>query len=205
VEGNGLERLVVGLLERACRQIWGFPPRMIPFIVARMGAVRGLLWFMVNMPRYLLTLRALGTVRTHLACVAISLHNGCRYCAYGHAYALELIYLRDRDRLFPVDAGTIASWLDLDARQLGARLRDVLQQAGLQAEALWVDCTLALAAGDQQPVDDAEARLAHLVGMVGLMNEVAVANCVEPDEAHDTINKNVAVKERHASLRAATT
>lgn len=195
-------QLVIGTLAATCRLMWGFPPRMIPFIVESMGTARGLHWFMVNMPRYLWTLYVLGPVRTHLACVVISLHNGCTYCAFGHAYALELLYLRDRDHLFPLDARTIASWLGLEPRLLGARMRGVLEQAGLHVEAIWVDRILALATGEQQPVDADEVRLARLVPIVGLMNTVAIANCVEPDEAHDTINKNTALKERYTALRA---
>lgn len=200
--GDSQNELVVGMLERICRLLWGFPPRMIPFIIKRMGTVRGLWWFIANMPRYLATLHVLGPIRAHLACVVISLHNGCIYCAYGHTYAIELLYFRDRGRLFPLDSEMLAGWLHLEPRQLAAQLRRVLQDAGLHVEALWVDRTLALATGDLAPVDRAEARLAHLVRMVGAMNEIAIAYGVKPDQAHDTINKSWALKEHHAALRA---
>ena len=199
---NGLERLVTGLLAAMCRALWGFTPRMIPHIVHRLGPGRALAWFAANMPRYLWTMQVLGPLRTHLAAVAISLHNGCTYCAYGHAFALELIYLRDRGRLFPVDAATLAGWRDLPARELGSRLRRALQEAGLHVEALWVDRTLALASGEQRPVDGDEARIAHMVRMLGRMNRIAVEAGVEPDEAQNPINKNTALKERYAQLRA---
>jgi alkylhydroperoxidase family enzyme len=156
------------------------------------------------MPRLLWTMQVLGPLRTHLAAVAISLHNGCTYCAYGHAYALELIYLRDRGRLFPVDARTLADWKDVPVRELGQRLRRVLQEAGLHAETLWVDRTLALAAGLTRPVDVDEARIAHLVRMLGRMNRIAVEAGVEPDEAQNPINKDRALKEQYAELRAVT-
>ena len=178
MDATGLDRLVVRMLQAACRVMWGFPPRMIPFIVGRMGAVRAVVWFARNMPRYMSTLKVLGPVRTHLACVTISLRNGCSYCAYGHAYALELFHLRDRDRL-----------------------RAVLQQAGLHVEALWVDRTLDLVAG-AGPMDAAEARIAHLVRMVGTMNGIATANDVPCDEAQSTINKDRALKARYTTLRA---
>lgn len=200
--GGSPNRLVVGMLEAICRMLWGFPPRMIPFIIASAGTVRGLWWFATNMPRYLATLHALGPIRTHLACVVISLHNGCVYCAFGHAYAVELLYFRERGRLFPLDARTLSEWTELEPRRLAAKLHVVLQEAGLHVEALWVDRTLGLATGEQRPVDAEEVRLAHLVRMVGRMNEVAIANAVEPDQAHDTVNKNWALKEHHAALRA---
>jgi alkylhydroperoxidase family enzyme len=194
--------VVAGLLGACCRLLWGFAPRMIPVVVERKGAWAALQWFAANMPRMLLTMRVLGPLRTHLACVVISLHNRCVYCAFGHAHALELIYFRSRGRLFPLDARALDGWLGLHPRELGDRLRAVLQQAGLHAEALWVDRTLGLVTGDQQPIDRAEARLAHLVGMVGEMNRIANAEGVEPDEAHDPINKDEALKRRHEARRA---
>jgi alkylhydroperoxidase family enzyme len=196
--------VVIGVLGSVCRRMWGFTPRMIPMFVERMGARQAAAWFAANMPRYLYCLHVLGPVRTHLACIAISLRNGCSYCAFGHAYALELVYLRDRDRLFPLGAATIATWLEMDARRLRRRLRDVLQRAGLHAEAIWVDRTLDLAEG-ARPADRNEARIADLVQIVGTMNSIAVAGQAEPDEAHDTVNKDTALKARHSAMWATTT
>lgn len=202
MEQNRLEGLVTRVLHALCRALWGYSPRMIPHIVHRMGPVRAVVWFAANMPRYLMTMHVLGPLRFHLACMAISLHNNCTYCAFGHAYALELIYLRDRDRLFPVDARTLARWLDLPPRELTRRLHAVLREAGLPVEALWVDRTLTLAGGDHQPMDEQEARIAHLVHMLATMNRIAIESGVEPDEAQNPINKDTAIKERCAALRA---
>ncbi|GAA4549399.1 hypothetical protein GCM10023175_37400 [Pseudonocardia xishanensis] len=183
--------------------MWGFSPRMIPHIVAALGAGGALRWFAANMPRYLVSMRVLGGQRVHLAGTVISLHNGCLYCAYGHGYALELLYLRDRDRLFPLDARALESWLGLPPRELGARIQEVLRSAGMHAEAVWADTALALVRGEQAPVDAAEHRLAHLVRMFGTMNRIAVAaGCHEPDEAQNPVNKDAAVKRRNAALRA---
>ncbi len=200
-----LERLVTRLLEALCRVMWGFAPRMIPHIVRSLGPGRSVVWFAANMPRLLWTMHVLGPLRTHLAAVAISLYNGCAYCAYGHAFALELIYLRDRGRLFPVDARTLATWQDLPPRELAQRLRRLLHEAGLQTETMWVDRTLAIAAGATRPVDGDEARIAHLVRMLGRMNRIAVEAGVEPDQAQNPINKNTGLKKRYAELRAAAT
>ena len=197
-----LDRTVVGILEAMGRRMWGFPPQIMALVVAEMGATGAALWFARNMPRFLHTRRVLGPLRTHLACIAVSLHNSCTYCAYGHAYALELLYLRDRGRLFPLDAATLASWLDLEPRELADRLHKLLEDAGMHAEVLWVDRTIGLATGTYTPVDRDEARLRHLVGMVGTMNRVAVDRAAEPDEAHDPVNKDAAVKARHAEMRS---
>jgi hypothetical protein len=194
---------VTSVVQACCRQLWGFSPAVIAGVVQDKGPLRSLLWFIANMPRYLTTMRVLGPVRTHLACATISLNNGCAYCAFGQAYALELIYLRDTGQLFPLDVSTLSDWLDLEPRQLGARLREVLREAGLHSELVWVDLTLAFAAGEQQPIDDAEVRLAHLVRMISEMNRIADATGAVPDGAQDAVNKDVGLKARHAALRHA--
>jgi hypothetical protein len=64
-----------------------------------------------------------------------------------------------------------------------------------------VDRTLALARGEQRAVDPQEARIEHLVRMFALLNGVAIAGKLEPDNAHDPINKDRALKARNAALR----
>jgi hypothetical protein len=199
--GHGVDRLAVRLLERFGKRLWGFPPRLMSHIVAERGGVRALSWFVGNMPRYQRTLRVLGPLRTHLACTLVSLHNGCQYCSFGHAYALELHYLKQRDKLFPADAPTMSQWLGLDPAELRQRMVDVLERADLHSEVLWVDRTLAMVSGSQRPVDRNEARIAHLVRMFAVLNAVGKAGAVTPDEAHDPINKDAALKDRNAQLR----
>ncbi len=195
--------VAVGLLESLGRSLWGFPPRLMAPMVEQLGPFRAIVWFAANMPRYERTLRVLGPLRTHLVAVTVSLHNGCRYCTYGHAYALELVHLHERDVLFPIDAQTLADWRELSPVELRDRLRDLLQEAGLHREVLWVDRTLAMATGAQRPMDGDEARIAHLVRMFGVLNAVGIAAQPEPDEAHDPLNKDVALKSRYSELRAA--
>jgi len=195
---------VTSAVQACCRQLWGFSPAVIAGVVQDKGPLRALLWFTANMPRYLTTMRVLGPVRTHLACATISLNNGCTYCAFGQAYALELIYLRNTGRLFPLDVRTLSDWLDLEPRLLGVRLREVLREAGLHSELVWVDLTLAFAAGDQQPIDDDEVRLTHLVRMISEMNRIADATGAAPDGAQNPVNKYIGLKARHAALRHAT-
>ncbi|SHL25956.1 hypothetical protein SAMN05443637_122111 [Pseudonocardia thermophila] len=195
--------LVIRLIGRMCTSMWGFTPDVIPAMVAEMGAARAVMWFAANFPRFLVTLYVLGPIRTHLAALTISLYNGCTYCAYGRAHALELIYLRDEGRLFPVDARTLASWRDLSRRELTVRLRGLLEESGLHAEVIWVERTLALVAGDTGPMNATEARIAHLCRMVGTMNRIALATGVQPDGAHDAVNKDDALKARLAQLQSA--
>lgn len=195
--------LLVRLIGRMCAAMWGFMPDVMPAMVESMGTRRAAIWFAANFPRYLVTLYVLGPVRTHLACLTISLFNGCTYCAYGRAHALELLYLRDRGRLFPVDACTLSSWRDLPRRELERRLRRVLEGAALHAEVIWVESTLSLIAGETDPIDATEARIEHLCRMVSTMNRIAIEAGAQPDQAHDAINKDVALKARLAELQSA--
>lgn len=197
------KRLAIRGLEALCRMMWGFPPTIITLVVDAMGPMRAIGWFAAHMPRFLTSRVVLGPVRVHLACIVVSLRNGCAYCAYGHVYALELLYLRQHGRLFPLDAKALDAWYGLDARALRNRLRSVLAAAGMHTEAIWVDRIIELAEGSQAPVDAAEARLAHVIRMADTASRIAVAKGAPPDEAHDPVNKDVAVKARHAELRAA--
>jgi hypothetical protein len=197
------KRLAVRGLEALCRAMWGFPPTIIRLVVDHMGPLRAIGWFGAHMPRFLVSRVVLGPVRVHLACIVVSLRNGCAYCAYGHVYALELLYLRQRGRLFPIDATALDEWYDLDARTLRVRLRTALANAGLHTEAIWVDRIVALAEGSQTPVDPAEVRLAHVIRMADTASRIAAAGNAAPDEAHDPVNKDAAVKARHAELRSA--
>jgi hypothetical protein len=198
------KRLAVRGLEALCRMMWGFPPTIITLIVDHMGPMRAIGWFGTHMPRFLTSRVVLGPVRVHLACIVVSLRNGCGYCAYGHVYALELLYLRQHGRLFPLDAKALDEWYGLDARALRNHLRTVLVTAGLHTEAIWVDRIVALAEGSQTPVDAAEVRLAHVIRMVDTASRIAAADNATPDEAHDPVNKDAAVKAQHAALRSAT-
>ncbi len=200
-----MDRLVVRALSAACRAMWGFAPSVLSALVDRMGWRAALVWFATNMPRYQLSLLMLGPLRFHLSAMIISMRNGCGYCAHGHGYALELIYLRDRDRLFPLDATTTPDWFDLDSRSFAARMRDVLQDAGMHAEALWADrtCELVdgLVLGTAAPADRDEQRVAHLARMIGTMNRIAVDAGVAPEQAQNPVNKDAEVKRRHEALR----
>jgi AhpD family alkylhydroperoxidase len=196
-------RLVVRGLEAMCTVMWGFPPTIIALIVDHMGTAGAIRWFVANMPRYLVSTAVLGPIRAHLACVVTALRNGCIYCAHGHVYALELLDVRDHGRLFPIDANALDEWFGLDARALRRKLHAALAEAGLHTEVVWADRIVALADGSQQPVDGDEARIVHLMRMSDTMNEIAVSARIRPEEAQDPVNKNAALKARHAALRAA--
>lgn len=197
-----LDRLATGLLEGLGKEYWGFVPRLAGATVEQLGAARAVGWSLGSIHRYDRALRALGPLRTQLICMSIALHNRCRYNAYGHAYAAELIYFRKRGRLLPIDPKALSEWLDLHPSELRDRLCDMLQHADLHVEVIWIDRTLALASGEQEAVDQDEARIAHLVRVFSVLDAVAIAAKIEPDEAHDPINKDTALRARHAAMRS---
>lgn len=200
--GSRLDRIAVGILHHLGRRRWGFPPGIIGPLVRHLGPVKALSWTLRAAHRYDRAMRALGPLRTHLTCVAISLVNGCRYGAHGHAYALELHHLDLHAQLFPVPAATVAGWAGLPRNEVRSRLRDALMRADLHVEQIWVDRALDLADGGQ-PIDEQEARVAHLVGVLATLNAVGIAAHPSPDEAHDPLNKDTRLRTRLAALRSA--
>jgi hypothetical protein len=201
--GGLLDRVAVRQMGRAAERRWGFRPTIQPYLIKQLGAFGGLRWGYQHMARYIAVNRALGPIRTHLACVTISQLNGCRYTARGHGLALELHYLRERDKLLPVDADTLAEWAGLPRAELRSKLAAALMSANLHVELMWVDKTIALVEGSQRPIDGDEARLAHLIAQFQVLNAVGVAAQPEYDEAHDSINRDEELKARLAALRTA--
>jgi len=200
--GSRLDRAAVRVLQQLARQRWGFPPSIMRPLVRQLGPLRAVRWMWRANHRYERAQRALGPVRTHLACLTISLFNGCRYCAHGHAYALELHHLDRTGRLVPEPATAVVGWAGLPRNEVRSRLRDALMRADLHVELIWVDRTLDLADGGQ-PIDDQEVRIAHLVGVFDTLNAVGIAGQPPLEEAHDPLNKDIRLKTRHAALRAA--
>ncbi len=180
-------------------------PRLMAPAVRQLGPLRALRWFAWNMPLYLRTLTVFGGLRTHLVGAAISLINGCPYCIYGEAYAFQLIHLRDRGFLFPLDEHAMGQLCGQSPAVIRNCLVDALQQAGLHGEVPVLDRTIALAAGDdRRPTEPDDVRLAHLVGMLGVLNSVGVTYQVRKasGEALDPVNKEGPLKRRYARLRA---
>ena len=198
-----LEGAAVWVLGEISRRRWGFRPSILPDIVEHLGPIRGARWLARSAGVYDSTSRALGSVRTHLVCMTVSQLNGDSYSAYGHAYAMELIYLRRYDRLFPVDAEAMAGWAGLPRAELRGRLRDALNGTDLQVELMWVDRTLAFVEGSQPPIDEDERRVAQLVDIANIFNAISVATRPPHDQAFSPINKDVRLKTRLAALRAA--
>mgnify|MGYP001192845240 CR=1 FL=1 len=188
---NGpLRRHAVRFLDELARRRWGFVPELASFLVTEMGLVRAVIWFTGNLLRYEVALRTLGPLRTHLVGLTVSLVRGCRFAAVGHSYALELVYLRDHNRLLPVSAGTICEWTGLSPKEVRTRLAEVLQRAGLPLEVLWVDRTITLLEGAQPPIDKSEVRVYHLARMMEMLAAAGLAGAPAPDEEREDSEAN---------------
>ncbi|MBV9312593.1 MAG: hypothetical protein JO100_02400 [Pseudonocardia sp.] len=203
---GALERGATVLLEHVGTRLWGFPPRLMSPIVTQLGPIRALSWFVCNMPQYERTLSVFGAVRTHLLCTTISLINGCRYCSYGHGYALGLAYLHEHGRLFPLSERTLGELCGLAPGVIRHHIVKAVHRAGLHNELRWLERAITLTtAEDQRPTDYDDARISHLVRMFGVLNSVGNADNTEPDEAHSPLNKDYHLKLRYAELWAAST
>lgn len=142
---SATQRGVTAILEGIVRRLWGFPPRLLGEIVADLGPLRALAWVTRNMPRYQRTFRVFGALRTHLMCFAISLVNDCRYCAHGDGLGLQLAYLRDHGRLFPLGERASEALCGQSPALIRHRLTLALHRAGLHGEVPWLDRTMTLA------------------------------------------------------------
>lgn len=194
------KRLAVAVLEGTASRLWGFPPRLMPHIVDELGALRALGWFVANMPRYESTRTQLGPLQTHVLSVAISLLNGCPYCTYAHAYPLQLLYLRDYGRLFPLDEHAIVALHRLGIDELLEQLRAALRQAALHELLPTLDRMIELRAGAPARGEHDE-RLQHLLRMFGVLNACGIKGDVQRDQAHDPINKDAQLWARYRALR----
>jgi hypothetical protein len=197
-----LDGLAVGLLHRLGTRLWGFPPLLMPALVERLGALRTLAWFVRNMPRYERTRKTLGPLRTHLLATAVSLVNCCEYCAFGHAYAFDLIHLRDRGRPFPLSTDEIVALRGGEPARIREQLAAALADAGLPDEDCHLGRVLSLMSGRTHPVGAQDARLAHLIDMFAVLNDTGIVCGVTPDQAHDPVNKDTRLKAELARLRA---
>lgn len=197
-------RIGTDLLETIGSVLWGFKPNLMKHIVEQYGTWPSLTWFVRNMPTYEKTLKAWGPIRTHLLAVEISVLNSCPYCTYGHAYALQLHYLKARGKLMPVDENTIVSWHELPEADVVDRFQQLIDSADLLPERPVLEQMLLLRQGKTQPVSEEGHRIVHLLQMFAFLNQCGVRGQTLPDQAHDPINKDLALRQEYKRLRSAT-
>jgi hypothetical protein len=197
------QKLATRILCAVIARRWGLPPSLIREMTIRMGAGATLTWFVKNLPRYEVTRTKWGVLRIHLACIAVSLLNGCSYCTYAHAYAFELAYFQERGRLFPLDEYELVRLRNGTDEELRAALVGLLGDNGLAKEVPVVDRLWGLKFDGLAPANDDDRRMKHLLEMFDVLNYCAIDSRVPLDEAHDPINKDQGLKLRYAEARLA--
>ncbi len=189
-------------LERVGKTLWGFRPNLMHDIVDRHGPMKSVGWFARNMPYYERILRDWGPIRTHLVATIASTLNGCRYCTYGHAYALELHYFATHDRLMAADEREIESWCSLDDHEVEVRFRRLLFDSSLEEELPVLNRLLELRSGAEPASSTDDRYTAHLLSMFDFLNSCGIGAATATDEAHDPINKDVDLRRRYDERRS---
>lgn len=200
MSGTLSQRMAVGILRGLTTKIWGAPPFLLPQIVEHLGPFGALAWFAKNLPEYEAILKAWGPLRTHLLCVEASLLNGCSYCVHAHAYAFELHYFRDKQRLFPLDEHALIALRDGSDDELRQALKAALIAGQMPEEEALFDRLWRLKLGGE-PGDDTDRRITHLLQMFEMLNFCGISSRTPFDHAHDPINKDDELKLRYAEAR----
>jgi len=198
-------KVATTLLEGFANRLWGVKPGLMAHFVDQHGSAPALAWFVRHMPRYERILKRWGPLRTHLLSSAVSTLNGCAYCTFGHAHAFQLHYLQKYDRLFPLDENAMTALHDQGETQTIVSLSAALRKADLESE---IPLLLRLQSLRSDPGarslaararDDAD--LKHLIKMFAALNACGIKGQVEPDAAHDPINRDGELKQRYLWLR----
>lgn len=211
---NLASRAATAILEMVGNQLWGVKPRLMVHFVDQHGAGGALLWFLRHMPRYERILKNRGPLRTHLLSSAISTSNGCGYCTFGHAYAFQLHYLKNHNRLFPLDEADIIALHEQGLTAQISKLAEALEVAQIPDEIpplrrlerllkrRSIDSSVEGKVSEHENTTDTQdADIEHLIKMFADLNACGINAQVLPDEAHDPINKNAELRARYQSLR----
>ncbi|MEM9944749.1 MAG: hypothetical protein AAF810_01610 [Cyanobacteria bacterium P01_D01_bin.36] len=198
---NPFQSTAVFVLETFCDQLWGFKPNLIRPLVRQKGAVRSLFWFIPNMLKYEGILERWGPIRTHLVAVHLCAINGCRYCVFGHAYALELTYLKQTGQLFPLTEHQLMNLCGQNEADILTTLQHALTEANLNGEILTLQRLGELYHRPELATTQSDHQLTHLIRLFATLNACGIKSNLQTDQAHDPINKNRAMRDRYQALR----
>lgn len=194
-------QVAISLLELVGRGLWGFKPNLMQHIVDQHGPGKALAWFVQNMPTYEKTLKEWGAIRTHLLATEISVLNGCPYCTYGHAYALQLHYLKEKGQVMSVDEQDMVAWHMLSEAEAIEQFRSLIQSSALLSEGQILERMLVLRQGSEQPMAGDDLKIMHLLKMFSFLNQCGIRGKTDPDQAHDPINKDDELRREYHRLR----
>lgn len=195
-----LQAPAIFLLETLGEHLWGFKPALMSAFVQQRGALRSVVWFLRHQPKYERILEEWGPLRTHFLVATISALNGCPYCTYGHAYALGLHYLRQHDERFPLSEAQFVALYHLRPEESQLQLTEALHSARLSGEVFYLQRVLELRQTRSLATTATDADLLHLITMFAALNRCGIACALQPDQAHDPINRNRALRDRYAAL-----
>lgn len=216
------DRVATRVLTGVSSKLWDLRANLMEDIVEQHGPVRSVGWFAKNMPAYEKILANWGPLRTHLVATALSLVNGCRYCAYGHAYAFQLHYFEQRQQLYSLSEQEMIDLVDEDLdivlteadpgsdEATGARLSreqavaqilyDSMTESDISDEIPIIERALELRE-TRSPDGEDDERLLHLVDMFAFLNSCGIKASTTPDGDHDPINKNSELRDRYDQAR----
>ena len=200
-----MNKIAQTILETIGNTLWGFKPNLMKHIVDQHGAGSSLAWFVRNMPKYENTLKEWGPIRTHLIATQISVLNGCPYCTYGHAYALQLHYFKHTKGLLPVDEHGMVNWHRMDESEIIKRFREVVESSDLKSDLPFFDRLLTLRHEQDKATSDDDKKIVHLIEMFQFLNQCGINGNTPSDQAHDPINKETELRQEYSRLRSQNT
>jgi len=203
LQANPFRATATFAIETFYDQLWGFKPNIVAPLVQQKGAVRSLLWAIRNTLKYTNTLERQGPLRTHLLTATISTINGCAYCTFAQAFALQLHYLQQTSTLFPLTEREIVNLCGQAKNQILSTLSRSLTHTPLESEALSLQRLSELHHSPSLATTAQDHQLAHLLKMFATLNTCGIRNHLPTDQAHSPINKNRALRDRYFTLRAA--
>lgn len=171
-------------------------------IVHQHGGFTSLKWFISHMPRYEKILKKYGPLRTHFLATEISVLNGCAYCIYGHAYALQLHYFRQYNTLVPLDEHEFLAMANASQPDKINQLRGLLNDSELTHEKHDFEEMLSLYSSESQVQGELSSDIYHLIVMFRFLNLCGIQGCTNPDGPHDPINKDLALQSEYAIARS---
>ncbi|MGD1866897.1 MAG: hypothetical protein ACFB0D_20290 [Phormidesmis sp.] len=200
---NPFRATAIFLIEIFYDQLWGFKPNIVRPVVAQKGAVRSLFWFARNSLKYASTLEQWGPLRTHLLTTSISAINGCPYSVFGQAFALQLTYLKQTGNLLPLTEREMMALCGQEEAQVLSTLEQSLSQTSLTSEILSLQRMSELRHNPTLATTEQDHQLIHLIQMFATLNTCGMRNNLPTDQAHASINKNRAMRDRYIALREA--
>ncbi|MEL6938677.1 MAG: hypothetical protein AAFO84_05735 [Cyanobacteria bacterium J06598_1] len=189
------------LIEAFFEQLWGFKPNFIRPFIHQKGAVRSLFWCGKNMLKYEGTLEKWSPLRTHLSAMTVSALNACPYTVFGHALAVELLYLKQTGRLFPLTEGDLVQLCGRSEEEIMSALEQALIEADLSSEILGLYRLVELRRSPEMAATEQDRDWVHLNRMFATLNTSAVKSRVSQDQAHDSINKDRGMRDRYFTQR----